>query len=87
MPEVTWLDSAKDIFDKITGNLPQFHRAIAQKLVKQSAEDIAFGKNKPCVEEDDLIEALFKEVPPAFKEMMKRLLTKLDIDYSQFING
>ncbi len=85
MSEIIWSPEAKDIFDKITGNLPQFHRAIAQKLVKQSAEDIALGKNKPCVEEDDLIEAFFKEVPPAFKEMMKKLLTKLDIDYSQFM--
>ena len=32
----------------------------------------------------DLIIAFFQEVPPAFKDMMKRLFQGLNIDYSQF---
>lgn len=81
MEEVSWKPEAKDIFDKIINDLPQFHRSIAQRLVKESAEDIVLGKGGNIVEERDLIEAFFKEVPPAFKGMMKRLFNKLNIDY------
>ncbi|MDD5194318.1 MAG: hypothetical protein PHQ96_01420 [Candidatus Omnitrophica bacterium] len=83
MSEITWSVKAKEIFDKVITNLPQFHRSIAQKLVKASAEEIAKAKGLSSVEEKELIEAFFKEIPPAFKDMMKRLFTKLNINYEQ----
>jgi len=33
----------------------------------------------------DLIIAFFQEVPPAFKSMLERLLSQLNIDYSQYL--
>ncbi|MFA6281902.1 MAG: hypothetical protein WCY05_05320 [Candidatus Omnitrophota bacterium] len=84
MSEMNWDAKAKEIFEKVTSNLPQFHRTIAQKLVKESAEEIAKTKGLNTVEEKELVEAFFKEIPPAFKEMMKRLFTKLNIEYEKY---
>ncbi|MCM8830643.1 MAG: DUF2621 family protein [Candidatus Omnitrophica bacterium] len=85
MSQIDWSANAKEIFDKVIGNLPQFHRTIAQKLVKESAEQLAKEKGAVAVEEEDLIKAFFMEVPPAFKEMMKRLFKQLGIDYQKYI--
>ena len=38
------------------------------------------------VEEKDLIEAFFREVPPAFRDMMRRLFQKLHVDYQKYVN-
>lgn len=84
MSDIQWDPKAKEIFDKVTTNLPQFHRTIAQKLVKESAEEIAKTKGLNIVEEKELVEAFFKEIPPAFKDMMKRLFTKLNIEYEKY---
>lgn len=84
MSEIEWNPKAKEIFEKVINNLPQFHRTIAQKLVKESAEEIAKGKGLFTVEEHQLIEAFFKEIPPAFKEMMKRLFHQLGIEYEKY---
>jgi CRISPR/Cas system-associated endonuclease Cas3-HD len=84
MPEMNWSPKAKEIFDKVISNLPQFHRSIAERLVKESAEEIAKNKNMTEVQEKELVEAFFKEIPPAFKDMMKRLFAKLNIDYEKY---
>ena len=83
--DIKWDDKAKGDFDKIIENLPQFHRSIAEQLVKESAETQAKERNSEIVEEKDLVVAFFKEVPPAFKDMMKRLMNQQAIDYSQYI--
>ncbi|MEI8349327.1 MAG: hypothetical protein WCI77_04150 [Candidatus Omnitrophota bacterium] len=85
MSDMQWSPKAKEIFDKVISNLPQFHRTIAERLVKESAEEIAKSKNLTSVEEKELVEAFFKEIPPAFKDMMKRLFTKLGIEYEKYI--
>jgi len=84
MSDMQWNPKAKEIFDKVISNLPQFHRSIAEKLVKESAEEIVKTKNMSEVQEKELIEAFFKEIPPAFKDMLKRLLAKLGIDYEKY---
>ena len=87
MAQITWDSRAREAFDKIIAALPQFHRSIAEKLVKESAEEIAAARGGATVEEQDLVKAFFKEVPPAFKDMMKRLLGQLKIDYGKYLNG
>ena len=84
--EIKWSNEAISIFHKIIDNLPQFHRNIAKKLVKESAEEIVRIKGSNMVREEDLIKAFFKEVPPAFKEMMLRRLRNLKIDYAKYID-
>ncbi|MFA5337829.1 MAG: DUF2621 family protein [Candidatus Omnitrophota bacterium] len=84
MSDMQWSTKAKEIFDKVISNLPQFHRSIAERLVKESAEEIAKNKKMTIVEEKELVEAFFQEIPPAFKDMLKRLLTKLGIEYEKY---
>ena len=83
---IIWSEEAKEKFDKIIKNLPQFHRTIAEQLIKDKSEELAKKRESEKVEEKDLIIAFFQEVPPAFKEMLRRLLSQLDIDYSKYIN-
>ena len=82
---MNWDAKAKENFDKIISTLPQFHRSIAERLVKESAEELARKRGAQSVEEKDLVEAFFAEVPPAFKDMMKRLFAHNGIDYARYI--
>jgi len=84
--DIKWENKAKDNFEKIINNLPQFHRTIAQTLVKESAEKIAQQRKSDIVEVKDVVIAFFKEVPPAFKDMMKRLFDQQGIEYSKYIS-
>ncbi|UCC95866.1 MAG: DUF2621 family protein [Candidatus Omnitrophota bacterium] len=83
--DIQWGESAKENFDKVINNLPQFHRTIAKQLVKDRAEELAQRRGSSAVENKDLVVAFFKEVPPAFKDMMKRLFQHLNIDYSEYV--
>jgi len=87
MAAIVWDENAQTIFDTVIGNLPQFHRSIAEQLVKESAEMIASKREASKVEEEDLIRAFFNEVPPAFRDMMCRLFQQLDIQYQQYIDN
>ena len=82
---IKWENEAKENFDKIINNLPQFHRTIAQTLVKESAEKIAQERNSETVEVKDVVVAFFTEVPPAFKDMMKRLFGQQGIEYLKYV--
>jgi TRAP-type C4-dicarboxylate transport system substrate-binding protein len=81
-----WSPKAQEIFNKVIKELPQFHRTIAERLVKESAEELAELKGLAVVAEKELVEAFFKEVPPAFKPMMERLFERLNIAYSKTDN-
>jgi len=84
---ITWENKAQQHFNKIIENLPQLHRSIAQQLVKEKAEELAQGRGPDSLVEDrDVVTAFFQEVPPAFKDMMKRLLHQQGIDYKQYIS-
>lgn len=83
---VKWNEETKSKFDKIIENLPQFHRTIAEQLIKEKSEQLAKVRDSKEVEDKDLIVAFFQEVPPAFKDMLQRLLSQLNIDYSQYIS-
>jgi len=83
---VNWNKETKSKFDKIIENLPQFHRTIAEQLIKEKSEQLAIERDSKEVEDKDLIVAFFQEVPPAFKDMLTRLLSQLNIDYSQYIS-
>ncbi|MCM8792462.1 MAG: hypothetical protein NC826_04930 [Candidatus Omnitrophica bacterium] len=82
MNNIVWSKRAEETFKKILEHLPQFHRSIAQRLVKEKAEIITSEKGLSEVYEQQLIEAFFQEVPPAFKQMMERLFHQLGIDFN-----
>ena len=82
---IEWSKDAKSHFDGVVENLPQFHRSIAEQLVKEKSEELAQGRGSSLVEDKDVICAFFQEVPPAFKDMMKRLMVQQGIKYEQYI--
>ncbi|MCM8757485.1 MAG: hypothetical protein NC900_03295 [Candidatus Omnitrophica bacterium] len=82
MNSITWTKEAEETFKKILDHLPQFHRSIAQRLVKEKAEMIALERGLSEVSKQQLIEAFFQEVPPAFRQMMERLFHQLGIDFN-----
>ena len=83
--DIKWNRETEDTFKRVIDHLPQFHKSIAEQLVKERSEELARARNCKYVEDKDLITAFFQEVPPAFKEMMKRRFAYLNIDYSQYL--
>lgn len=86
MSNLIWTKQAEDIFDRVIKNLPQFHRSVAKRLVKESAEQITISRGGDDVNMKDLVQAFFQEVPPAFKDMMKRLFKQQNINYLDYID-
>ena len=82
---IKWNPPTLETFNKVINNLPQFHRNIAKQLVKEKAEELSKERGSEVVEDEDLIIAFFQEIPPAFKDMMKRLFHHLNIDYTKFV--
>ena len=85
--DLEWSPKAKEIYEKVTDALPEFHRTIAKKLVKEASQELAKIRGLNTVEEKEVVETFFKEVPPAFKTMMLRLFEHLKIDYKKYINA
>lgn len=85
--EICWSARAQEVYEKVTNSLPEFHRTIARKLVKESAQDLARERGLKSVEEKEVVETFFKEVPPAFKTMMLRLFEHLKIDYQKYTHA
>ncbi len=83
--EINWKEDVEKKYQEVTDDLPQFHRSIAKVLVKEKAEELAKERGSENVEISDLVKAFFQEVPPAFKDMMKRLLGKHGIEYAEYI--
>jgi hypothetical protein len=83
--DIKWKKETEDTFKKVIDHLPQFHKSIAAQLVKERSEELAKERGCGHVENEDLITAFFQEVPPAFKEMMKRRFAYLNIDYCQYL--
>ncbi|UCD15627.1 MAG: hypothetical protein JSV34_00825 [Candidatus Omnitrophota bacterium] len=86
MSQIKWEKKAQEKFKEAVSKMPLFHRRIAEKLVKESAEAIVREKNRQEVTEEDVVRAFFKEVPPAFKGMMVRLLADAGIEYKKYIS-
>lgn len=80
-----WKKEAQELFNRVISCLPQFHQTIAKTLVKESAETGTREKSKEFVDEEEVIEAFFREVPPAFRSMMERLFKNLGIDYERYL--
>jgi len=85
--EIAWSDKAKEIYERATNALPEFHRTIARRLVKESAESLAKERGLKSVEEKEIVETFFREVPPAFKTMMIRLFEHLKIEYRKYTDA
>ena len=82
--EIQWDSVVKEKFDIFIAKMPLFHRRIAEKLVSEKAMSNAKSRNAVIVNEEDLLNAIFSEVPHPFYTMMLRLLHELDFDYKKY---
>ena len=82
--QITWEDKVKEKFDIFISKMPLFHRRIAEKLVTEQAIANAKARNSDKVNEVDLLNAIFSEVPHPFYTMMVRLLDELEFDYKKY---
>ena len=84
MQEISWEAEVKEKFNIFISKMPLFHRRIAEKLVSEKAMNNAKNRDAAAVNEEDLLRAIFSEVPHPFYTMMLRLLHELGFDYKKY---
>ena len=82
--QITWEGKVKEKFDIFISKMPLFHRRIAEKLVTEQAITNAKARNSGKINEEDLLRAIFSEVPHPFYTVMIRLLDELGFDYKKY---
>ncbi|MCX5695404.1 MAG: hypothetical protein NTW18_01895 [Candidatus Omnitrophica bacterium] len=68
----------------IVSKIPVFHRHITEQAVTKGAQEHAARRNSAKIEEIDVINAFFSDVPAAFYSMMVRLLEQNGFDYKKY---
>ncbi|MCM8795201.1 MAG: hypothetical protein NC928_00705 [Candidatus Omnitrophica bacterium] len=79
-----WDKQTRKKFNSFISKIPLFHRRITQEAVTKRAEEIAKLRNAAQIEEEDVVAALFSDVPIAFYSMMVRLLEQSGFDYKKY---
>ncbi len=79
-----WEPKIQEKFKLIIAKMPVFHRRIAEEAISQRAEENAKSRNSQRVEEQDVVNAFFSDVPTPFYSMMIRLLEQSDLDYKKY---
>ncbi len=79
-----WDPTVKERFNVLIAKIPVFHRHITEEVVVKRAEENAALRKAPAVEEQDVINAFFSDVPTPFYSMMIRLLDQSDFDYKKY---
>lgn len=79
-----WNLEVKERFKVLTAKIPVFHRHITEEAVTKRAEENARVRNSARVEEGDVINAFFSDVPMPFYSMMIRLLDQTGFDYKKY---
>lgn len=82
--EILWEGEVKNKFDIFISKMPLFHRRIAEKLVTEKAAVNAKERKSSAINEEDLLNAVFSEVPHPFYTVMVRLLDELEFDYKKY---
>lgn len=79
-----WEIRTQEKFRLMISKMPIFHRRIAEEAVTKKAEENAQKRNARLVEEQDVIAALFSDVPKPFYSLMIRLLEDVGFDYRKY---
>ncbi len=82
--KLSWEPKAQTKYLTMIKKIPMFHREIAQRVVDKKAQLIARARGSGLVEESDIVEAFFSEVPKAFFSLMIRLLDEVGFDYEKY---
>ena len=83
--KLDWEPKAEAKYFAMIKKIPLFHREIAQQVVEKKSPQLAQARGSSMVEESDIIEAFFSEVPKAFYSLMIRLMDEAGFDYGKHI--
>ena len=78
---MNWDPNTQERFKLMISKMPVFHRRIAEEAVTLKAQENANARGAAKVAEEDVISALFSDVPKPFYSLMIRLLEDTGFDY------
>lgn len=81
---MVWEAKTQEKFKLFISKIPVFHRRITEEAVIQRAEENAGQRKAPEVSDQDVVAALFSDVPSPFYSMMVRLLEQTGFDYKKY---
>ncbi len=79
-----WETQTQEKFKTMIDKMPMFHRHIAEAATAKKAVENAKQRGANLVEEKDVVEAFFTEVPKPFYSLMIRLLDNEGFDYKKY---
>lgn len=84
LTKIPWEKTTQERFKKMLGKMPIFHRHMTEVTATEKAEQNALARGARVVEEEDLIRAMFSEVPLQFYSLMIKLLDDVGFDYKKY---
>ncbi len=81
--KMTWDKKTEEKFLVMIAKIPLFHRDIAREVVEKKAQSNAQARGASCVEDCDIVDAFFSEVPKAFYSLMVRILDEVGLNYAK----
>ncbi len=85
--KMPWDPKTQVKFNAMISKIPLFHRDIAREVVEKKAQLNAQSRGAICVEEADIVDAFFSEVPKAFYSLMVRILDEAGLNYDKHITA
>lgn len=82
--KMTWEKTTEERFKKMLSKMPIFHRHMTEVGAIARAEENATARGSRIVEEEDLMRAMFSEVPLQFYSLMIRILENVGFDYKKY---
>lgn len=82
--KLVWEKNAFDRYHRMIEKIPLFHRQIAKIVVDKKAVQNAIERGASQVEEKDIVQAFFSEVPISFYSLMVRLLDEVGFNYKEY---
>jgi len=81
---MTWEKITEEKFKKMLSKMPIFHRHMTEVTASKKAEENARTRGSRAVEEEDLMRAMFSEVPMQFYSLMIKLLDDVGFNYKKY---
>ncbi|MDD5019869.1 MAG: hypothetical protein PHH75_07810 [Candidatus Omnitrophica bacterium] len=81
---LAWEKTTEERFKKMLSKMPIFHRHMTEVAATEKAENNARARGSRTVEEEDLMRAMFSEVPMQFYSLMIKLLDDVSFDYKKY---
>jgi len=81
---MTWEKTTEEKFKKMLSKMPIFHRHMTEVTASKKAEENAKERSSRSVEEEDLMRAMFSEVPMQFYSLMIKLLDDVGFNYKKY---